>query len=262
MIRALHTGATGMAAQQLSMDVIANNLANVNTVGFKKSRADFKDIFYQVIKGAGSVGEDGSRVPTGIHVGLGVKPSSITRESSQGALQNSQNELDLAIEGSGLFQIERSDGSLVYSRAGNFILNSEGNIVTVDGSKLYPSVTVPEDAQSISIDKLGIISVVRDGYETTEEIGQIELASFINEAGLLSIGDSFYAKTDASGDPITGSPRTDQFGEILQGFVETSNVEMVDELTSMILVQRAYEILSKVVQAGDDMLQVVNQLKR
>lgn len=262
MIRSLYTGATGMVAQQLNVDVIANNLANVNTTGFKKSRADFQDLLYQTLRAPGTITSTGNQVPTGIQVGLGVKPAGVTKMFLQGDFRNTQNELDMAIEGKGFFQIERPDGSIAYTRAGDFQLDSNGQVVNIDGYPLYPSITVPQDATIVSIDREGIVSVFQPGSTTPSEVGQIELANFVNPAGLLSEGKSLYKETEASGPPITGLAGNNEFGTILQGFLEVSNVSVVEELTQMIIAQRGYEVNSRAVQASDEMLQQASNLKR
>jgi len=251
-----------MIAQQMNVDVIANNLANVNTVGFKKSRADFQDLMYQTLRAPGTITPGGAQVPTGIQVGVGVKPAAVSKLFAQGDIRNTPTELDLAISGKGLFQIQKPDGTVAYTRAGNFQVDSNGNIVTPDGYELYPSMTLPQDSTLLSIDSEGKISVQQPGTPTLSEIGQIELANFVNPAGLLSEGKSLYIETEASGPPITGFPGTNEFGTLLQGFLEISNVSVVEELTQMIAAQRGYEVNSKSVQAADQMLQQATQLKR
>ncbi|MBI4666870.1 MAG: flagellar basal-body rod protein FlgG [Nitrospinae bacterium] len=262
MIRSLYTGATGMVAQQMNVDVIANNLANVNTYGFKRSRADFQDLLYQTLRAPGTVNATGSQVPTGIQVGLGVKPAGVTKTFLQGDLKSTSNELDMAIEGKGFFQIQKPDGTVAYTRAGNFQLDNTGTIVNIDGYPLYPPVTIPSDATLISMDKQGKISVTQPGSTTPNEVGQIELANFVNPAGLLSDGKSLYMESDASGPPMVGSAGTNELGTILQGYVEVSNVSVVEELTQMIMAQRGYEVNSKSVTASDEMLQTATNIKR
>lgn len=262
MIRSLHTGATGMVAQQMNVDVIANNLANVNTLGFKKSRADFQDLIYQTLKAPGSFTPSGHQVPTGIQIGAGVKPAAVAKIFQQGDLRNTQSELDLAIDGKGMFQILKPDGQLAYTRSGNFQVDSDGRIVTPDGYPMYPEITIPQDATLISVDNEGKISVQQPGSASMNEVGQIELANFVNPPGLLSEGKSLYMESDASGPPITGFAGTNEFGSVLQGFLEVSNVSVVEELTEMITAQRGYEVNSKTVQTADQMLQQATQLKR
>ncbi|MBI5816302.1 MAG: flagellar basal-body rod protein FlgG [Nitrospinae bacterium] len=262
MIRSLHTGATGMVAQQMSIDVIANNLANVNTLGFKKSRADFQDLLYQTLRAPGTVTSTGNQVPTGIQVGLGVKPSAVTKLFAQGDMKNTANELDLAIEGKGFFQIQKPDGTIGYTRAGNFQVDATGQIVNSDGYPLYPPVTLPQDTTLVSIDQQGVINASQPSSTTPTQAGQIELANFVNPAGLSSDGKSLFTETEGSGTPITGLAGQNEFGTILQGYVEVSNVSVVEELTQMIMSQRGYEVNSKTVTASDEMLQTANNLKR
>lgn len=262
MIRSLYTGASGMIAQQMNVDVIANNLANVNTIGFKKSRADFEDLLYQTVRAPGTVTTSGAQVPTGIQVGLGVKPAGITKLFQQGTPQNTQNEMDISIEGKGFFQIQKPDGSIGYTRAGNFQVDNSGQIVSIEGYPLYPTVTVPQDTTLLSIDPQGKISATQATSATPTDLGQIELANFINPAGLSSEGKNLLKETDASGPPVTGIPGTNEMGTVLQGFVEISNVSVVEELTQMIMAQRGYEVNSKAVTASDEMLQTATNLKR
>jgi flagellar basal-body rod protein FlgG len=262
MIRSLYTGATGMIAQQMNVDVIANNLANVNTLGFKKSRADFEDLLYQTVRAPGTVTSSGAQVPTGIQVGLGVKPSGVTKLFQQGTVQNTQNEMDISIEGKGFFQIQKPDGSIAYTRAGNFQLDNTGQIVNIEGYPLYPTVTVPQDATVVSIDSQGKISATQANQTTPTQLGQIELTNFINPAGLSSDGKSLLRETDASGPPVSGTPGTNELGTVLQGYTEGSNVSVVEELTQMIMAQRGYEVNSKAVTASDEMLQTATNLKR
>ncbi|VAX17058.1 Flagellar basal-body rod protein FlgG [hydrothermal vent metagenome] len=262
MIRSLYSGGTGMVAQQMNVDVIANNLANVNTVGFKRSRADFQDLLYQTMRAPGVITPSGAQIPTGIQLGAGVKPAAVSKIFSQGDMRNSENELDIAIDGKGLFQIQRPDGELQYTRAGNFQIDYNGQIVTTEGFLLYPTITIPQDTTLISIDSEGNISVAQPGSTGLNNIGQIELANFVNPAGLLSEGRNLYKETEASGTPIIGTPDSNEFGSILQGFLEVSNVSVVEELTQMITAQRAYEVNSKTVQTADAMLQQATQLKR
>jgi flagellar basal-body rod protein FlgG len=262
MIRSLYTGASGMIAQQMNVDVIANNLANVNTIGFKKSRADFEDLLYQTVRAPGTTSNSGAQVPTGIQVGLGVKPAGITKLFQQGTPQNTQNEMDVSIEGKGFFQIQKPDGSIGYTRAGNFQVDNTGQIVSIEGYPLYPTVTVPQDTTVLSIDAQGKISATQPNSGTPTVLGQMELANFINPAGLSSEGKNLLKETDASGPPVTGLPGSNEMGTVLQGFVEISNVSVVEELTQMIMAQRGYEVNSKAVTASDEMLQTASNLKR
>jgi len=263
MMRSLWTAATGMYAQQVNIDVISNNLANVNTTGFKKSRVDFKDLFYQTLKLAGTPVAGGElELPVGYQVGLGVRPAAIFKIFSTEGLQETKNPLDLAIEGDGFFQVLLPDGTTAYTRDGSFKIDSDGRIVTSNGYLLYPEITIPDDAESITISRDGTVSVLRAGETSSEELGRIELARFINPSGLRSIGDNLYTETDASGAPITGNPGESGLGMVLQGFLETSNVNVVEEMVKMIIAQRAYEVNSRAVQTSDDMLSIANNLRR
>jgi flagellar basal-body rod protein FlgG len=262
MIRSLWTAATGMQAQTSNIDVISNNLANVNTAGFKRSRADFQDLLYDTLRPAGTSSGGGSQVPTGIQIGHGTRTVSTQKMFMQGDFQNTQNELDIAIEGQGFFQIVQANGDLAYTRAGNFKMDSEGRVVSPDGLLLEPEITIPSDAIAVSIGSDGTISVLQAGQSAPAEIGSIELARFVNPAGLQSIGRNLFIPTGASGDATTGAPGEDGFGTLAQGFLEMSNVSVVDEMVNMITAQRAYEINSKAIQAADDMLQTANNLKR
>ncbi len=262
MFRSLWIASTGMEAQQLHIDVISNNLANVNTTGFKKSRANFEDLLYQGIKIPGAASSPTTQVPTGIQVGQGVRPVATQKIFTMGNLQQTGNALDLAIEGNGFFQVTTPDGEIAYTRDGTFKLDSEGNIVTSDGYLLEPSVTIPTDATQIYISSDGIISVKQAGSSATTEVGNIELARFVNPAGLQAIGKNLFVKTDASGDPETGVPGENGMGTIAQGFLEMSNVSVVEEMVNMIVAQRAYEINSKSIQTADEMLQMTNNLRR
>lgn len=262
MIRSLWTAATGMQAQTTNIDVISNNLANVNTAGFKRSRVDFQDLLYDTLRPPGTSSGGDGQVPTGIQIGHGTRTASTQKIFMQGDFQNTQNELDLAIEGQGFFQIVQANGELAYSRAGNFKIDSEGRMVSPDGLLLEPEITIPTDALAVSIGSDGIVSVLQAGQTTPAEVGTIELARFINPAGLQSIGRSLFVPTQASGDATTGNPGEDGLGTLAQGFLEMSNVSVVDEMVNMITAQRAYEINSKAIQAADDMLQTANNLKR
>lgn len=262
MIRSLWSAATGMQAQTLNIDVISNNLANVGTSGFKKSRADFQDLLYQTLRSPGVSSSADTQVPTGIQVGLGVRPAATQRMFTQGEFNHTQNELDMAIEGNGFFQVIQPNGEIGYTRSGTFKLDSDGRMVTSDGFPLEPEVTIPSDATSVSIGTDGTVSVLLAGESQPSEIGTIELASFINPAGLSSIGRNLYMPTASSGDATTGTPGEDNFGTIAQGYLELSNVSVVDEMVNMIVAQRAYETNSKTIQASDEMLQTANNLRR
>jgi len=262
MIRSLWTAATGMQAQELNIDVISNNLANVNTSGFKKSRAEFQDLLYENMRPAGAASSADTTVPTGIQLGHGTRPSAVQKMFGQGDFQNTQNELDWAIEGDGFFQIELPNGDTGYSRSGEFKLDADGRIVNPDGFPLIPEMTVPTDTISISVGLDGTVSVIQAGDATPIEIGTVQLARFVNPAGLRSLGKNLYSSTNASGDEITGTPGENGFGTLAQGFLEMSNVSVVDEMVNMITAQRAYETNSKVITTADDMLQLANNLKR
>ncbi|MDA8083642.1 MAG: flagellar basal-body rod protein FlgG [Nitrospiraceae bacterium] len=262
MIRSLFTAATGMEAQKLNIDVISNNLANVNTVGFKKSRADFQDLMYQTISAPGGISAEGVQIPSGIQVGLGVKPVAVQKIFQQGDFVHTGNDLDMVIEGDGFFSVLTPDGTVAYSRAGAFKLDSEGRIVTSDGYPVEPAITVPTDALSITVGSDGKVSVMQAGSTTPSEIGQLEIARFINPGGLQAIGKNLFLPSGSSGEPQSGNPGTEGRGTINQGFVEMSNVNVVEEMVNMIVSQRAYEVTSKAVQAADEMLQTANNMKR
>lgn len=259
MIRSLWTAASGMGAQKLHLDVIANNLANVNTAGFKKSRADFADLLYQNLKSPGATTSSGEEIPTGIQVGMGTKPVSVQKIFSQGDYVQTKNELDLAIEGKGFFQV-LSDGEELYTRSGSFKVDSEGFIVTSEGDRLQPEFAVPENTINLTIDSGGnMVALGPDGTEL--DSAQLTLHSFLNPAGLLSVGGNRFRPTEASGDPVEGNPGVDGMGTIAQGYLEMSNVDVVEEMVNMITGQRAYEAASKSIKTADEMLQMVNNLK-
>ncbi len=262
MIRSLWTSATGMQAQSMNLDVISNNLANVSTAGFKKSRAEFQDLLYETMRPAGTPSSQDTEVPAGIQLGHGTRPSSVLKLFSQGDLENTKNELDLAIEGDGFFQIALPNGEIAFTRDGGFKLDSDGRIVNADGFSLEPEITVPTDAISISVGMDGTVSVLQAGDSTPTEVGTIELARFINPSGLISMGKNLYITTEASGDELTGTAGEDGLGTIAQGFLEMSNVSVVDEMVSMITAQRAYEANSKSIQTADEMLAIANNVKR
>lgn len=251
-----------MNAQQLSTDVIANNLSNVNTTGFKRSRADFQDLLYQTITPAGTSNSAGAQVPVGIQVGHGTRPIGIQKMFDQGDYQETGNPLDLVIEGDGFFQITMPDGSIAYTRAGSFRHDSQGRIVTSDGFMLKDQITIPQDAQDIAITSDGTVQVVMPGQTAPQQIGIIELARFTNPAGLSNLGRNLYATTAASGTAITGTPGLNGFGTIVQRSLELSNVKVVEEMVNLIIAQRAYEINSKAIQVADEMLSIANNLRR
>lgn len=262
MIRSLWTAASGMMAQQLNIDVISNNLANVNTAGFKKSRADFQDLLYQTIKSPGAASSADTQVPTGIQVGLGTRPVAVQKLFMQGDFQQTGAELDMAIEGSGFFQITEPNGEVAYTRAGAFKLDGEGRVVTSDGYPMEPEITLPADAISVEIGADGTISVFQAGSTTPTEVGTVQLANFSNPAGLKSLGKNLFARTPSSGEAAVGIPGENGLGAISQGFLEMSNVSIVDEMVNMIVGQRAYEVNSKAITTADEMLQTATNLRR
>ena len=262
MIRALWTAASGMQGQQKSIDVVANNLANVNTTGFKRSRADFQDLIYQNLKSTGSPSTSTTQVPTGIQIGLGSRLAAVTKIFTPGDFTQTGNELDVAIEGDGFFQIQMPDGTTGYSRAGAFKKDSTGRIVTPEGYPLLPSITIAANATKINIGNDGTVSVMQAGQSTPTTAGQIELVAFSNPSGLSSLGKNLYQESDASGTATPGNPGTNGLGTIGQGLLEMSNVNVAEEMVNMIVGQRAYEINSKAVTAADEMLQTANNLKR
>lgn len=263
MLRSLHTAATGMIAQQTQIDVTSNNIANVNTVGFKKGRAEFADLLYQSMKYAGTSTSATTLSPSGIEVGLGARPVAVTKVFTEGSFKSTSSEtLDMAIAGSGFFQIQLPDGTTAYTRNGQFTRDNEGNIVNAEGYFLLPQITIPEGATHVNVAQDGTVSVMLAGETEETQIGQIELVNFINPAGLHSMGDNLLLETGASGAPVAGVAGEDGLGSIRQGFVEMSNVQLVEEMTDLITGQRAYEAGSKAITTSDDMLSIVNQLKR
>jgi len=262
MLRSLRTAALGMAAQQLNIDTIANNLANVNTTGFKKSNVEFQDLLYETIHSGDVGGNDGKEKPTEIQIGMGNKPISTFRSFSQGAIEETGNPLDVAINGKGFFQISRVDGSYAYTRDGSFQINSKGNLVTASGLSVYPEIDIPEGVSGINISQDGVISVIIQGQPDSEEIGQLELVNFMNPAGLRAIGGNLYEQTEASGVPAYGLPAENGYGNIVQGYLEKSNVDVVQEMINLIVSQRAYEINSKAVKTSEEILAMTNNLKR
>ena len=251
MIKAMRTAATGMIAQQMNVDNIANNLANVNTTGFKKSKVEFQDVLYQNFRRAGTVTAIGAQAPSELAIGYGTKAVATNRQFTEGDLTATGNPLDVAIEGDGFYQIQYPDGTTAYTRDGTFKVSGDGRIVTSEGYPILPEITIPTDAESVSI-----------GTDTPVQIGQIELARFINPSGLSAIGRNLLVKTGASGEPITDLPTQSGLGQLNQGYLEMSNVKVVDEMVNMIVAQRAYEMNSKAIQTADDMAQIANSLKR
>ncbi len=262
MMRALYSSATGMMAQQLNMDVISNNLANVNTVGFKRSRADFQDLLYQEIRPAGTTVAEGAQAPTGLEVGLGVKPGATETLFDQGTFQNTGNPLDVAIEGEGFFKVLLPDGTSGYSRDGAFKRDSQGKMVNSDGMAVQPEITIPADAVNVSVGKDGTVSVTRGTSIAPETVGKITLTRFSNPAGLEHIGGNNFKETPASGTPTDGTAGQEGFGTLAGGTLEMSNVQIVQEMVNMIVAQRAYEVNSKAIQTSDEMLSTANQLRR
>jgi len=262
MQRALWSAASGMQAQQLQIDTIANNLANVNTNGFKRSRAEFQDLLYQTVVAPGASSSSTTRHPAGIQLGLGAKPSAVKKLYSQGDMKKTDNPLDLAIQGAGFFKVLRPDGTIVYTRDGAFTADRDGQLVNSQGYPLDPPIHLPPDTLSVTIGADGTVSVTQPGQSAATEIGQIELASFVNPTGLLSLGGNLFAPTAASGDPVDGTPGLDGLGTLAQGFLEVSNVSVVSELVDMIAAQRAYELNSRAIRAADEMMQQVNNLVR
>jgi flagellar basal-body rod protein FlgG len=262
MTRTLHTAATGMLAQQLYVDNIANNLANVNTTSFKRNKVEFQDLLYQTIRMAGSSNLQDTYIPTNLQVGNGVRPSSSQKIQSQGDLTYTNNPLDVAIDGIGFMQVTRPDGTLAYTRDGTLKVSENSVLVTSDGLPIEPQITIPQDATAISIGEDGFVQAEVFGQTQLQQLGQINLVKFLNPAGLKAVGQNLYEETFASGTPIIGQPTRDGFGRIMQGYLESSNVNVIDEMVNMITAQRAYEINSRAIQAGDDMMTTVNNMRR
>ncbi len=262
MIRGLYTAATGMNSMQHQIDVTSNNISNVNTLGFKQDRAEFQDLMYESLNYTAGQTSEITRNPTGMDVGLGVRVSGIQKNFLEGDLKQTSNDLDIAIEGEGFFQITLPTGEIAYTRNGAFKLDEEGNIVNGNGYALEPQITVPENLTKISIGTDGIVTATDPQTEESVELGQITIADFINPAGLTPIGESLFRASDASGDPVEGNPTEDQFGSLRQGMVELSNVKLVNEMVDLITAQRAYEANSKAITTTDSMLDTVNNLKR
>ncbi len=261
-MRALSTAATGMAAQQLNVEVISNNIANMNTVGFKRQRAEFEDLLYQDMERAGSQSSDaGTIVPTGIQVGAGVKAGSVYRITQQGSMTKTDNKLDLAIQGRGFFQVQLPSGETAYTRAGNLSVNGDGQLVTNKGYQVLPQITIPANTTDVTISASGQVQALQPGSPTPTTVGQLELATFVNEAGMEAVGDNLFQQSGASGTPVTGVPGTSGIGQLLQGYTEASNVDAVTEITALITAQRAYEMNSKVITTADQMLAATAQVK-
>lgn len=262
MLRALYTAASGMEAQQLNIDTIAHNLANINTTGYKQRRAQFQDLLYQDIRPAGSANTANTDVPTGLQVGLGTKPVATEILFGQGDFAATNNPLDMVIQGNGFFQIRQVNGQLAYTRNGQFHLNKDGNLVTSDGDLLEPQITIPVDKISVFVGSDGTVSVLQGGQTDAQKIGQIQLALFPNPAGLQNLGKSLFVPTQSSGQPITGTPGENGLGTMLSGYSEQSNVSVVEEMVNMIISQRAYEANSKVIRTADDMFTQANNVVR
>lgn len=261
-MRSLDIGATGMMAQQMNVDTISNNIANMTTTGFKRQRAAFLDLIYQNIDRPGSTSSDaGTTVPSGIQMGLGVRTGAVYRMTGQGAIQITENPLDLAITGEGYFQITLPSGETAYTRDGTFQLNENGELVTVQGYTVDPGITIPQNALDIDINETGEVLVRLDGQVALSNLGQIQLASFVNPVGLEAVGDNLFLETEASGAATTGNPGENQFGSIRQGALEQSNVNVVEEITRLIAAQRAYEMNSNVISTSDEMMQTAGQLR-
>lgn len=262
MMRSMMIGATGMQAQELNVEVISNNIANISTSGFKRQRAEFQDLLYENIRRPGSTSTDnGDIVPTGIQVGMGVKPAAVYRINGQGNINVTDNALDLSINGRGFFQVQLPDGTTAYSRAGALQLNANGVIVNSDGYPILPQITVPTNAVDITINSTGEVQIKQDGQVSLSIAGQFQLANFANPAGLESIGFNLLTETPASGTATTGTPGSTGFGTVRQGALESSNVNIVQEITSLISAQRAYEMNSRTIRAADEMMSTISQLR-
>ena len=260
MIRSLWIAKTGMEAQQMQLDNVSHNLANASTNGYKRQHAVFEDLMYQNLRQAGAATSEQSQLPTGLQVGLGVRTVATSRSFSQGNLQQTQNNLDIAVKGNGFFQIQMPDGTTGYTRDGAFKVDANGTMVTNNGYTLLPGVTLPANATSVTIAQDGTVSVTVPGQVAPQNLGQLQLANFINPPGLEPLGGNLFAETAASGTPTVGTPGTESLGTLQQGFVETSNVNVVEELVAMIATQRAYELNSKAISTSDQMLAKLGQL--
>jgi flagellar basal-body rod protein FlgG len=261
-MRALSIAASGMQAQQLNVDVISHNIANMNTTSYKRQRAEFSDMLYQNMERPGSTSSaSGAILPMGIQIGVGVRADAVGRITEQGGMAATQNPYDLAINGRGFFQITLPSGQTGYSRAGNFAVNADGQLVTADGYAIEPAITVPQEATAIQITRDGIVEVTTANSPDPQQIGQIEIASFINPAGLEAIGDNMYLETPASGSPTTATPGSPGLGTVMQGYLELSNVNAVEEISALIVAQRAYEMNARVITAADEMMQSTTQLR-
>jgi len=261
-MRSLDIAGTGMHAQQTNVEVISNNIANMTTTGYKRRRAEFQDLIYQNLRRVGSNSSDtGTIVPAGAQIGLGVKTAAIYRISEQGNLQQTANSLDIAIRGNGYFQVTLPSGETAYTRDGTFGLSPEGQIVTADGYVVQPGITIPSNARDVTINAAGAVQVKIDGQTAPQTVGTLQLAVFPNEAGLEAQGDNLFLQSAASGNPVTGTPSAPGFGSVMQGFIETSNVNVVTEITNLITAQRAYEMNSRVITTSDQMLSTLTNLR-
>ncbi len=261
-MRSLNIAATGMLAQQTNVEVISNNIANMNTTAYTRRRPEFSDLLYQNLRRVGAASSDaGTIVPTGVQLGLGVKTTAVYRITETGSVQNTDNTLDMAIQGKGYFQIRLPSGETAYTRDGSFQLSDQGQIVTHEGYTVLPGINVPNDAVGISVNSSGQVLIKRDGTTELASVGQLQLSIFPNEAGLEARGDNLYMETPASGPAAVANPGTAGYGTVLQGYLETSNVNVVAEVTNLISAQRAYEMNSKVIQTSDEMLSTINQMK-
>jgi len=261
-MNALSIAATGMQAQQTNVDVISHNIANMNTTAYKRQRAEFEDMLYQNIERPGATSSaSGNVMPLGIQLGVGVKTDAIARETEQGGMNNTNNPYDLAIDGRGYFQVSLPSGQLAYTRAGNFAVNADGQLVTSDGYPVEPAITVPPEATAVSISRDGIVNATLSGQTQPQQLGQLEIANFINPAGLEAMGDNMFLETPASGTATTATPGQPGFGTLMQGYLELSNVNAVEEISSLIVAQRAYEMNARVITAADEMLQTTTQVR-
>ncbi|OFX10211.1 MAG: flagellar basal-body rod protein FlgG [Alphaproteobacteria bacterium RIFOXYD12_FULL_60_8] len=261
-MRSLNIAATGMVAQQTNVEVISNNIANMNTTAYNRRRAEFNDLLYQNLKRGGAASSDtGTIVPVGIQLGLGVKTAAVYRITEQGSLVNTNNTFDVAVQGKGYFQILMPSGEISYTRDGSFQINADGLVVTHEGFQVQPGITIPNDAVDVTINSSGEVLVKLDGQVTSSNVGQLQLATFANEAGLESVGNNLFLETPASGAPLQSNPGQPGYGTLLQGFLETSNVNVVAEITDLISAQRAYEMNSKVIKTSDEMMSSANNMK-
>ena len=262
-MRALYTAATGMLAQEMNVEVISNNIANMRTTGFKRQRVEFQDLLYQNYRRVGtSTSDQGTRLPVGLDIGAGVKVVGTPRIMSQGSVLPTEKELDVTIRGEGFFRVQMPDGRIGFTRAGSFELDAEGRVVTPEGYVVDPGITVPQDAMGITINQQGLVQVMQPGQTAPSDIGQLQLARFVNKSGLQPIGDNLFLETASSGAPQDGTPGTDGFGTLLQGHLEQANVNSVTEISDLIAAQRAYSMNARVVSAADEMLQSTTQMMR